>query len=440
MHAVRRASGSGCVADALVRWPERRAPPILLLPLIDDIMRLAAFAVLLSAANACAQAPRGAAPIVTPGVEALAASTPPVLEGKRVGLVTNQTGIDRARRSTIDIMNGARDYRLVALFSPEHGIRGTAQDGDKVSSGRDERSGLPVYSLYGAINKPTPAMLDSVDALVFDIQDAGVRQYTYTSTLAKCMQAAAEKGIPFVVLDRPDPVTGDIVEGGILDTAFSSFVGLYPVPSRYGLTIGELAGYLNRTFGFGTDLTVVRLAGWKRGMWYDETGLPFVAPSPNLPRMEAIVSYPGTVYIEGTNLSEGRGTEFPFEQVGAPWLDADSVAKLMNARALPGVHFESVRYTPRAGTAKYPNIALKGVRYIVTDRASYRPIMTTLTLIDVVHTLHTNDFAWTGTINRLAGTDQLRKAVEEHTLPALLAQWQAQSAAFAAARQPFLLY
>ena len=403
-------------------------------------MRFAAFAVLLTAANACAQTPRGAASTVTPGVEALAASTPPVLLGKRVGLITNQTGIDRARRSTIDIMAGAHDYRLIALFSPEHGIRGTAQDGDKISSGRDERSGLPVYSLYGATSKPTPAMLDSVDALVFDIQDVGVRQYTYTSTLAKCMQAAAEKGIPFIVLDRPDAVTGNIVEGGVLDTAFSSFVGLYPVPSRYGLTIGELAGYLNQNFAFGTNLTVIRLAGWRRDMWYDETGLPFVAPSPNLPRMEAIVSYPGTVYIEGTNLSEGRGTEFPFEQVGAPWLDADSVTKLMNARALPGVRFESVRYTPRAGTAKFPGVPLKGVRFVITDRTSYRPIMTTLILIDVVHTLHPNEFAWTGTINRLAGTDQLRKAIEEHTLPALLLRWQAQSAAFAEVRRPYLLY
>ena len=404
-------------------------------------MRSPAFAVLLVAANACAQGtPRGVVPVVAPGVEALAASTPPVLRGKRVGLITNQTGIDRDRRSTIDIMSQARDYRLVALFSPEHGIRGTAQDGDKVSSGRDDRTGLPIYSLYGATSRPTAAMLDSVDALVFDMQDVGVRQYTYTSTMANCMQAAAGKGIPFVVLDRPDPVTGNIIEGGLLDTAFRSFVGLYPIPSRYGLTLGELAGYLNATFHFGTSLTVIRAMGWRRDMWLDETALPFVAPSPNLPRMEAIISYPGTVYIEGTNLSEGRGTEFPFEQVGAPWLDADSVAATMNARALPGVRFEAAHYTPRAGTAKYPGIPLNGVRIIVTDRERYRPIMTTLLLIDAIRTLHPNDFAWTRTMDRLAGTDQLRKAIETHALPALLLQWQAQSAAFADARRPYLLY
>ena len=403
-------------------------------------MRLTVFALLFVAATACAQAPRGISPTVIPGVEALAASTPPVLRGKRVGLVTNQSGMDRDRRSTIDIMAHASDFQLVALFSPEHGIRGTAQDGAEIGSGRDERSGLPVHSLYGQTNRPTPAMLEGVDALVYDIQDVGVRQYTYIATLAECMQAAAEKGIPFVVLDRPDAVTGDILEGGVLDTAFRSFVGPYPIPSRYGLTIGELARYMNANFGINADLTVVRLAGWRRDMWLDETGLPFVAPSPNLPRVEAIISYPGTVYIEGTNLSEGRGTEFPFEQAGAPWLDADSVAKLMNARALPGVRFESVRYTPRTSAGKYPGVPLKGVRFIVTDRARYRPLMTTLLLIDVVRTVHPNEFAWTGTIDRLAGTDQLRKAIEGHTLPALLLSWQAQSAAFAEARRPYLLY
>lgn len=403
-------------------------------------MRFAGLVGLLVAINACAQTPRSLAPAVAPGVEALAASTPPVLRGKRIGLITNQTGIDRDRRSTIDIMARAKDYRLVALFSPEHGIRGAAEAGEKVSSGRDESTGLPVYSLYGSISKPTPAMLDSVDALVFDMQDVGVRQYTYTSTLARCMQAAAEKGIPFVVLDRPDAVTGDIIEGGVLDTAFRSFVGLYPIPSRYGMTLGELARYLNATFTFGTNLTVVPVAGWRRSMWLDETGLPFVAPSPNLPRMEAIVSYPGTVYLEGTNLSEGRGTDFPFEQTGAPWLNADSVVKLMNARELPGVSFVAVHFTPRASAQKFGGVPLNGVRYIVTDRARYRPIMTTLLLIDVIRSLHPNEFAWSGSMDRLAGTDQLRKAIETHTLPALLLSWQAQSASFAEARRPYLLY
>jgi uncharacterized protein YbbC (DUF1343 family) len=403
-------------------------------------MRFAALAVLLIASDACAQTPRGVTPTVIPGVEALAASIPPVLRGKRIGLITNQSGMDRSRRSTIDIMSQSRDYRLVALFSPEHGIRGMAQDGDKISSGRDERSGLPVYSLYGTTNKPTPAMLDSIDALVYDIQDVGVRQYTYISTLGKCMQAAAEKRIPFVVLDRPDPVTGEIIEGGMLDTAYRTFVGPYPIVSRYGMTIGELSRFINANFGLHANLTVIPLTGWRRDMWLDETGLPFVAPSPNLPRMEAITSYPGTVYIEGTNLSEGRGTDFPFEQVGAPWLNADSIARLMNARGLPGVRFDTAHYTPRAGTGKYPGVPLNGVRIVVTDRATYRPITTALLLIDAIRTLHPTEFAWTGTIDRLAGTDQLRKAIEAHALPALLQRWESESAAFAEGRRPYLLY
>ena len=403
-------------------------------------MRHAAFAALFFAVNACAQAPRGMHPAVVPGVEALAASTPPVLRGKRVGLITNQTGIDRAGRTTIDIMAGASDYRLVALFSPEHGIRGVAEAGERVGSRRDARTGLPVFSLYGATTRPTPAMLDSLDALVFDMQDVGVRQYTYTSTLALTMQAAAERGIPFVVLDRPDAVTGNIIEGGVLDTAFRSFVGMFPVASRYGLTLGELAQYLNATFHFGTNLTVLRAVGWRRDMWLDDTSLPFVAPSPNLRRMDAIISYPGTVYLEGTNLSEGRGSEFPFEQTGAPWLNADSVARSMNARGLPGVRFEAVRFTPASGAQKFGGIPLNGVRLVITDRSSYRPIVTTLLLIETIRTLHPRDFAWSGSLDRLAGTDELRNAFEAHTLAALLIQWDAQSAAFAAVRKPFLLY
>ena len=403
-------------------------------------MRRLVLLVSLVASSACAQAPRSLAPAVVPGVEALAASTPPVLRGKRVGLITNQSGIDRTRRSTIDIMAASTDYRLVALFSPEHGIRGTAREGDKVGDQRDSTTGLPVYSLYGATNKPTPAMLDSVDALVFDIQDVGVRQYTYESTLAKGMEAAKEKGIPFVVLDRPNPVGGDIIEGGILDTAFRSFVGIYPMPSRHGLTIGELARYFNGVFGIGADLTVVPMSGWRRDMWGDETGLPFVAPSPNLPRIEAIISYPGTVYLEGTNLSEGRGTDFPFEQTGAPWLNADRLVDLLNARHVPGVRFERVTIDVRPDARKYPGMRIPGVRFIVTDRAQYRPIETTLMLIDAVRFLQPDDFKWGGSFDRLAGTSELRAHIDARTLPELLLQWRKEDDAFREARAPYLLY
>ncbi|HET8654461.1 MAG TPA: DUF1343 domain-containing protein [Longimicrobiaceae bacterium] len=389
----------------------------------------------------CSPAPSTPAPaVVRPGVEMLLESPPAVLRGKRIGLITNATGVDRRGRSTIDLLAASPDFHLVALFGPEHGIRGAAAPGETVASGRDEKTGLPIYSLYGATRKPTPGMLRDVDALVYDIQDVGVRQYTYVSTLGLAMQAAAEKGIPFVVLDRPDPITGRIVGGNILDPKFGSFVGLYPIASRYGMTVGELARFYNREFGIHAQLTVVRMEGWKRGMWYDETGLPWVNPSPNIRRLEAAIDYPGTVFLEGTNLSEGRGTEFPFEQTGAPWLDAGAVAREMNAMRLPGIRFEAVRFSVDSAAAKYPGQTLPGVRFVITDRDVYRPIPTTLRLIDAIRRRHPDHFRWSGTLDRLAGTDRLTKAIEAGTLPRLFAEWDREAARFRRMRAADLLY
>ena len=377
---------------------------------------------------------------VLPGVDVLLADVPPVLRGKRVGLITNHTGIDRTGRSTIDRLVSAPELRLVALFSPEHGIRGTAAPGEKVSSGTDDRTGLPIHSLYGETRRPTPEMLAGVEALVFDIQDVGARQYTYVYTMALAMQAAAEQRIPFVVLDRPNPIGGVIIEGNLLDTAFASFVGMYPVPSRHGMTAGELAGLFNRRFAIGADLTVVPAEGWRRELWFDSTGLPWLPPSPNLPTLESAIHYPGTVFFEGTNLSEGRGTDHPFEQTGAPWLRAEEVAGAMNSMALPGVRFAAVRFTPRAGSAKYPGQQLPGVRIIATERDRYRPVSSTLLLIDMIRRMHPEHFQWSRTIDRLAGTDRLRKAIEGGTLPELLREWEADSERFREARTPYLLY
>jgi uncharacterized protein YbbC (DUF1343 family) len=389
----------------------------------------------------CSSAPPAPAPaVVRPGIEVLLESPPAVLRGKRIGLITNATGVDRRGRSTIDLLAASPDFRLVALFGPEHGIRGAAAPGETVASGRDEKTGLPIYSLYGATRKPTPGMLRDVDALVYDIQDVGVRQYTYVSTLGLAMQAAAEKGIPFVVLDRPDPVTGRIVGGNILDPKFGSFVGLYPIASRYGMTVGELARFYNREFGIHAQLTVVRMEGWKRGMWYDETGLPWVNPSPNIRRLEAAIDYPGTVFLEGTYLSEGRGTVFPFEQTGAPWLDAEAVAREMNAMGLPGIRFDAVRFAVDSAAAKYPGQTLPGVRFVITDREVYRPIPTTLRLIDAVRRRHPDHFRWSGTLDRLAGTDRLTKAIEAGTLPQLLAEWDRDAARFRGMRAADLRY
>ena len=380
------------------------------------------------------------AAIVRPGVEVLLADVPPVLRGKRVGLITNHTGIDRAGRSTIDRLVSAPELRLVALYSPEHGIRGTAAPGEKVASATDDRTGLPIHSLYGETRKPTTAMLREVDALLFDIQDIGARPYTYVYTMALAMQAAAERRIPVVVLDRPNPIGGEIVEGNLLDTAFASFVGMYPIPVRHGMTAGELAGLFNERFGIGADLTVVRAEGWRRDQWFDETGLPWVPPSPNIPRLASAIHYPGTVFFEGTNLSEGRGSDHPFEQTGAPWLRASEVAAAMNALALPGVRFEAVEFTPRAGSAKFPGQPLRGVRLVATDRQRYRPVRASLLLIDAIRRMHPEHFRWSGSLDRLAGTDRLRLAIEGGTLLPLLEEWDREAERFRDQRRARLLY
>lgn len=377
---------------------------------------------------------------VRPGLESFVANPPAAVRGKRIGLITNHTGIDRQGTPAIDRLAALPELTLVALFSPEHGIRGAAAPGEEVASGRDERTGLPIYSLYGDTRKPTPEMLRGVEALVFDIQDVGARPYTYISTMALGMQAAAEAAIPFVVLDRPNPIGGVDVEGNLLDTAFASFVGMYPIPARHGMTPGELARLFNREFGIGADLTVVPVEGWRRDAWFDETGLPWVNPSPNLRALDAATHYPGTVFLEGTNLSEGRGTDCPFEQTGAPWLRAGEVAAAMNAMRLPGVRFEPTTLTVSADARKFPGETIPGIRLVITDRERYRPVAASLLLIDTIRRLHPTEFEWSGSINRLAGTDRLRAAIEAGTLPALLREWEADAERFRTIRQPYLLY
>lgn len=400
---------------------------------------LAAAAALLAAGCSGAAAPPPPAGVAT-GLEVLLRDLPPVLQGRRVGFITNHTGVDAEGVSAIDRLAQHDGLELVALFAPEHGIRGVAAPGEHVDSGRDERTGLPIHSLYGATRTPTPEMLEGIEVLVFDMQDVGARQYTYISTMALGMRAAAEKGIPFVVLDRPNPIGGEIVEGGLLDTTFASFVGMFPIPSRHGMTVGELARLFNDRFGIGAELEVVRMEGWSRATWFDGTGLPWVNPSPNIRRLEAAIHYPGTVYLEGTNLSEGRGTALPFEQTGAPWMDAAAVAEEMNALALPGVRFEPVEIPVDPGAARFPGDTVPGVRLVVTDRETYRPVEATLRLIERIRRMHPDDFAWGGSLDRLAGTDALRLSMEEGTLDSLLEWWAAEAEEFRTDRQPYLLY
>lgn len=385
---------------------------------------------------------------VRPGVESFVQHPPAVVAGKRVGLITNQSGMNRERQSTIDLIRAMPNMRLVALFSPEHGIRGVAET--RVNSGVDEKTGLPIYSLYGETNKPTPQMLDSVDVLVYDIQDLGVRQYTFESTMALAMQAAAEKGIPFVVLDRPNPVTGSIIEGNILESRFKTFVGIFPVLSRHGMTMGELARFYNDQQHINANLTVVPVDNWRRNMWFDETALPWVNPSPNIRRLEAAIHYPGTVFFEAVNVAEGRGSDMPFEQVGAPWLRNTEVADSMNAMNLPGVRFLPVDFNIATTGRKYSGQTVKGIRFIITDRNSYRPLAASLLMIDLIRRLHPNDFQWAGqnnardpnmlTIERHGGTAELRQAIEQGRLRELLKKWESDQRNFDQLRAPYLLY
>ena len=262
-----------------------------------------------------------------PGVEVLLADSIHLVEGRRAGLVTNHTGIDREGVSTIDLLHRDTRLELVALYSPEHGIRGQAEAGELVDSGVDPRTGLPIHSLYGATRKPTPEMLEGVEVLLFDIQDIGARYYTYVYTMALAMEAAGEAGIPLVVLDRPNPIGGVEVQGNVLDPAFASFVGMYPIPMRHGMTPGELARLFQGEFGVSVELGVAPLSGWSRSDGFGDTGLPWVAPSPNMPSVESARHYPGTCLFEGTNLSVGRGTPIAFQQIGAPWLDGDGAGR-----------------------------------------------------------------------------------------------------------------
>jgi uncharacterized protein YbbC (DUF1343 family) len=391
-------------------------------------------------AAAQAASPSDAA-TVRPGIEVFLADLPPAFRGKRVGLITNHTGIDRARNSDIDLIARHGELKLVALLAPEHGIRGDAEAGARVADEVDPKTGVPIYSLYMAEDRgPTPEMLKDVDLLVYDLQEVGGRTWTYVSTMALAMQAAVRRQIPFVVLDRPNPIGGEIVEGALLDPRFRSFVGMYPIPARHGMTVGELATLFNRKHGIGADLTVARVANWRRSQWFDETGLPWVNPSPNLRSLAALQSYPGSVYFEGTNLSEGRGTDRPFEQIGAPWLDAPGVARAMNERRLPGIVFEPITMPVAPTAAKFAGQTIPAIRFRITDRQAYRPVRSSLLLIDEIRRRHPREFAWTGTIDRLTGSDRVRLAIEGGRLPSLLEEWDAEAAAFAESRKPYLLY
>ena len=378
---------------------------------------------------------------VAPGIEVLLTDSLHLVSGKRVGLITNHSGRDRRGASTIDLLYHAPGVRLTALFGPEHGLRGTARDGEAISSTTDSATGVPIYSLYGQTNAPTAEMLRDVDVLVYDIQDVGARVYTFEWTMALSAEAAGKLGKRFIVLDRPDPIRGDRVGGNILEERFRSFVGQYPVALRYGLTPGELLRYLVGTGQVNADITVVPMRGWRRSMWWEDTGLPWVNPSPNLRSVDATVLYPGTVFFEGTNATEGRGTDKPFQLIGAEWLsDAGAIAREMNALALPGVRFDSTSRTVQNGSFKFAGKTIPMIELSVTDRNAARPVEVGVRLLRAIYTHHRPDWKWGPSIDRLAGTEELRSAVEQGTIDALLARWTREADEFQARSRKFWIY
>jgi uncharacterized protein YbbC (DUF1343 family) len=407
-----------------------------------------------------------APPAVKPGIDVLAEKRGELVRGKKVGLVTNPSGIGRDLRSSIEIVRAIPEAKLVALYGPEHGVRGNAQAGEYVPFFLDAKYGIPVFSLYGPSMKPPVGMLQNIDeymrsfdtthrdkkvepgmtknveVLLYDIQDVGTRVYTYEATMAYAMRAAAEAGIDFVVLDRPNPIGGTILEGPVLEyPEFSSFVGLYPVPLRFGMTIGELARMYNDLYlEKKARLTVIPAEGWTRGAWFDGTGLPWVPPSPNIPTLDAATVYPGQVFLEGTNLSEGRGTTRPFEFFGAPWIDGFELAKKLNALALPGVAFREQWFTPTF--SKFKGELCGGCQIHVTDRNAFRPLAATLHILHTIRSEYPGKFEFHPKyFDTIMGTAKVRLALEKGTpVKDILAGFEAGLAAFAEKRKPYLLY
>jgi uncharacterized protein YbbC (DUF1343 family) len=380
--------------------------------------------------------------VVRPGIEVLLSDSIHLVRGLSVGLITNHTGRDHAGRSSIDLLAEHPGVRLVALYTPEHGIRGDEEAGTRIEGGVDEGTGLPVHSLYGTTLKPTQEMLEGVDLLLFDMQDIGARYYTYVSTMALAMEAAGEQGLPFIVLDRPNPIRGDVVQGNVLDPAFSSFIGRYAVPMRHGMTVGELARLYRADFGIEVDLSVVPVEGWVRAAAFDQTGLPWVPPSPNIPTLESALAYPGTCLFEGTPLSVGRGSERAFQWVGAPWLDGVALAAALNAYGLPGVRFEAASFTPRGpGDGKFPDTEVHGVRLVIVSSDLDAPRAAVAMLVEA-RKMSGDRWVWNAShFDRLAGSDELRLGIDAgQELDALVGGWEEERAAFVARREAHLIY
>jgi len=380
------------------------------------------------------------------GIDVLLKDQLNLIKGKRVGLITNPTGVDGNFKSDVDLLFNNPNVNLTALYGPEHGVRGSEQAGGYVPYYIDDETGLPVYSLYGPTKKPTPDMLKNVDVLLFDIQDVGTRFYTYIYTMAYAMQAAAENHIPFIVLDRPNPLGGDTVEGPVLEPKYSSFVGMYPIPLRHGMTVGELAKLFNKEFNIGADLTVVEMKGWKRSMYFDDTTAPWVLPSPNMPTLDTALVYPGAALIEGTNVSEGRGTTRPFELIGAPFINGLELANQLNGLNLPGVKFRSASFEPTF--SKFQGELCNGIQIHVTDKEKYEPVLTGIAVVKAIHDLYPSDFQFRAEnsqgisyFDQLIGNGWVRSDIENRvSLQDIQSKWQKGLEDFMKIREKYLIY
>jgi uncharacterized protein YbbC (DUF1343 family) len=384
------------------------------------------------------------------GIEKLCAESADLIEGARVGLVCNQASVDHGLEHSADVLQSVEGVKLTTLFGPQHGIRGDVQDNMvETPHTQDAETGLPVYSLYSETREPTEEMLREVDVLVCDLQDVGCRIYTFVYTIANCMRAAQRLGKRVVVCDRPNPVGGVEVEGNLLEAGFESFVGQFPLPTRHGMTAGELAWMFNEHWGIGCELEVVRMDGWSRELWFDETDARWVLPSPNMPTLDSATIFPGTVHLEGTQVSEGRGTTRPFELIGAPYVEAGVFARRLESVGLPGVKFRPTNFLPTF--QKHSGATCGGVQIHVLDRISLKPVITGVAVVKTCFELYGEQFRWKeppyeyvfdkNPFDVISGTDGLRRAIEGgDSLEEIERSWQAGLRDFEERREKYLLY
>ncbi|HEX7295828.1 MAG TPA: DUF1343 domain-containing protein [Pyrinomonadaceae bacterium] len=384
------------------------------------------------------------------GVERLLEDASSIAKTERVALICNQASVDHDYRHVADLLHHHPEINLRILFGPQHGIRGDVQDNMiETAHAHDRNTGLPVYSLYSETREPTDEMLADVDTLVFDMQDVGCRIYTFVYTLANCMRAARRLNKRVVVCDRPNPISGKYVSGNVLEPEFASFVGQYPIPTRHGMTVGELAKLFNERFSIGCDLHVLTMQGWEREYWHDQTDAPWVLPSPNMPTVDSATVFPGTVHFEGTQVSEGRGTTRPFELIGAPYIDAEDYAAALNDLSLPGVYFRACVFQPTF--QKHAGVSCGGAQVHVLDREIFEPVLAGVAMVKLAYDMYRDSFRWKeppyeyvydkNPFDVIAGTDKTRKAFEQGlSLSEIERSWQPELDKFRSLRESYLMY